>query len=179
MERFKNYLRAQGARTMLYTKALGKWLVVSGIAGVLCGLLGSAFHLGVDLANTLRLAHPWLIWLLPAAGLAITGIYAFFSVEGQSTNSIISEVQSGKGLKWNLIPSIFLSTLLTHLVGGSAGREGAALQMGGTIGFEVGLFLGPVRDAARGDRLRHGGHQHRPHLSRGADSLPDRVHHGV
>ena len=91
MERFKNYLRAQGARTMLYTKALGKWLVVSGIAGVLCGLLGSAFHLGVDLANTLRLAHPWLIWLLPAAGLAITGIYAFFSVEGQSTNSIISE----------------------------------------------------------------------------------------
>ena len=141
MERFKNYLRAQGARTMLYTKALGKWLVVSGIAGVLCGLLGSAFHLGVDLANTLRLAHPWLIWLLPAAGLAITGIYAFFSVEGQSTNSIISEVQSGKGLKWNLIPSIFLSTLLTHLVGGSAGREGAALQMGGTIGFEVGKLL--------------------------------------
>ncbi len=141
MERFKNYLRAQGARTMLYTKALGKWLVVSGIGGVLCGLLGSAFHLGVDLANTLRLAHPWLIWLLPAAGLAITGIYAFFSVEGQSTNSIISEVQSGKGLKWNLIPSIFLSTLLTHLVGGSAGREGAALQMGGTIGFEVGKLL--------------------------------------
>ena len=58
MERFKNYLRAQGARTMLYTKALGKWLVVSGIAGVLCGLLGSAFHLGVDLANTLRLVEP-------------------------------------------------------------------------------------------------------------------------
>lgn len=141
MKRLGNYLRAQGARILLYTKALGKWVLVSGIAGILCGLLGSAFHIGVDLANALRHQNPWLVWLLPVGGLAITGIYAFFSVEGQSTNSIISEVQSGKGLKLNLIPSIFLSTLLTHLVGGSAGREGAALQMGGTIGFEVGKLL--------------------------------------
>jgi len=141
MEKIRKQLRAQRACTVLYIKAFGKWLLVSGIAGILCGLLGSAFHLGVDLANALRHQHPWLIWLLPVAGLAITGIYAFFSVAGQSTNNIISEVQSGKGLKWNLIPSIFLSTLLTHLVGGSAGREGAALQMGGTIGFEVGKLL--------------------------------------
>ena len=141
MKEILNLLRSQASRTLLYTKALGKWALVSGIAGILCGLLGSAFHLGVDWANELRLANPWLIWLLPVAGLAITGIYAFFSVEGQSTNSIISEVQSGKGLKLTLIPSIFLSTLLTHLVGGSAGREGAALQMGGTIGFEVGKLL--------------------------------------
>ena len=141
MQEVLNQLHSQASRILIYSKALGKWLLVSGIAGILCGLLGSAFHLGVDLANTLRLAHPWLIWLLPVAGLAIAGIYALFSVEGQSTNSIISEVQSGKGLKWSLIPSIFLSTLLTHLVGGSAGREGAALQMGGTIGFEVGKLL--------------------------------------
>ena len=141
MQEVLNQLHSQASRILIYSKALGKWLLVSGIAGILCGLLGSAFHLGVDLANALRLAHPWLIWLLPVAGLAIAGIYALFSVEGQSTNSIISEVQSGKGLKWSLIPSIFLSTLLTHLVGGSAGREGAALQMGGTIGFEVGKLL--------------------------------------
>ena len=128
-------------RYTIYVKALGKWILVSGIVGILCGALGSAFHLGVDLVTEFRLTHPWLIWLLPVAGVCIVAIYAFFAVEGQSTNNIISEVQSGKGLKLNLIPSIFLSTLLTHLCGGSAGREGAALQMGGTIGYETGKLL--------------------------------------
>ena len=134
-------LKQKASRVLMYIRALAKWLLISGITGVLCGLLGSAFHIGVDLATGIRLAHPWLLFLMPLAGLAIVGIYSFFSVEGQSTDSIISEVQTGKGLKIKLIPSIFLSTLLTHLCGGSAGREGAALQMGGTIGFEVAKLL--------------------------------------
>lgn len=141
MDRIVKTLNMKASRMMLYVKALGKWLLVSGIAGILCGALGSAFHIGVDMVTAYRMSHPWLIWLLPAAGVVIVAIYSFFSVEGQSTNNIIREVQSGKGLKINLIPSIFLSTLLTHLCGGSAGREGAALQMGGTIGFEVGKLL--------------------------------------
>ena len=128
-------------RISIYIRALGKWLLVSGIVGILCGALGAAFHIGVDMATAFRVEHRWLIWLLPLAGVSIAAIYAFFSVEGQSTDSIISEVQSGKGLKLNLIPSIFLSTLLTHLCGGSAGREGAALQMGGTLGYETGKLL--------------------------------------
>ena len=134
-------MRDKASMILIYVRALAKWILVSGIAGVLCGLLGTAFHLGVDAVTAWRTAHHGFLWLMPAAGLAIAGIYAFFSVEGQSTNSIISEVQSGRGLKLNLIPAIFLSTLLTHLVGGSAGREGAALQMGGTIGFHVGKVL--------------------------------------
>ncbi len=136
-----NTLKLKFSRLLLYVRALGKWLLVSGIVGLFCGALGSAFHIGVDMVTAFRMSHTWLIWLLPAAGVVIVAIYSFFSVEGQSTNNIISEVQSGKGLKVNLIPSIFLSTLLTHLCGGSAGREGAALQMGGTIGFEVGKLL--------------------------------------
>ena len=137
----KDMLLLECKRISIYIKALSKWLLVSGIVGILCGILGSAFHIGVDMVTSFRLSHRWLVWLLPAAGVSIVAIYAFFSVEGQSTNNIISEVQSGEGLKLNLIPSIFLSTLLTHLCGGSAGREGAALQMGGTIGFEVGTVL--------------------------------------
>ena len=141
MNHFMDHLLLECRRYTIYLKALGKWVLVSGIVGVLCGALGTAFHLGVDMATQFRLGHPWLIWLLPVAGILIVAIYAFFSVEGQSTNNIISEVQSGKGLKLNLIPAIFLSTLLTHLCGGSAGREGAALQMGGTIGFHIGNVL--------------------------------------
>ncbi len=138
---FYEILQLKYRRILIYIRALLKWVLVSGIVGILCGLLGSAFHIGVGLADAFRVEHRWLIFLLPAAGVAIVAIYDFFGVEGQSTNSIISEVQSGRGLKLNLIPSIFLSTLLTHLCGGSAGREGAALQMGGTIGYETGKLL--------------------------------------
>lgn len=127
--------------SLIYAKALGKWMFVSAAIGVLCGILGSAFHLGVDDATRLRESYPWLIWLLPFIGLAIVGLYSLLGVNGHSTNSVISEVQSGRGLKLDLIPAVFVSTLLTHLCGGSVGREGAALQMGGTIGFKVGSFL--------------------------------------
>lgn len=131
------YLRHLG----LYAAALLKWLLVSTLVGVPCGLLGSAFHLGVEYATELRAAQPWVIWTLPAAGLLAVAIYRLFRVEGQGTNNILAEIQSGRGLKAALLPAIFLTTLLTHLVGGSAGREGAALQMGGTIGFGVGRLL--------------------------------------
>ena len=128
-------------RIWLYIRSLAKWLLLAVPVGLLCGGLGSAFHIGVEYATELRGSHPWLLYLLPIGGLAIVGIYRFFSVEGQSTDSVIDEVQSGRGLKILLIPAIFLSTLITHLLGGSAGREGAALQMGGAIGFEFGKLL--------------------------------------
>ena len=125
----------------LYGKALGKWAVVSVIIGVFSGLLGSAFHIGVHAATAFRQGHPWVLYTLPAVGLVIVAIYRAFRTEGQGTNNVISEVQSGRGLPARLIPSIFLATVLTHLAGGSAGREGAALQMGGTLGFSVGRAL--------------------------------------
>ena len=137
MDDLKKLLLVKWRRTLIYVKALGKWVFLSVIIGILCGILGSAFHIGVDDATRLRESFPWLIWLLPVAGLAIVGLYSLMHVDGHSTNNIISEVQSGRGLKLDLIPAVFVSTLLTHLCGGSVGREGAALQMGGTIGFEV------------------------------------------
>ena len=125
----------------LYGKALLKWLLVSTLVGIPCGLLGSAFHLGVEYATAFRLAHPWVLYTLPAAGLLAVAIYRLFRVEGQGTNNILAEIQSGRGLKPALLPAIFFTTVLTHLAGGSAGREGAALQMGGTIGYGVGKLL--------------------------------------
>ena len=141
MDRFYRGSRKVLSRWLLYFRSLGKWLTLAGITGVLCGLVGSAFHLGVQWATQLRLGHPWLLYTLPLLGLGIVGIYKLFGTEGQSTDSIIAEVQSGHGLSLALLPSIFLSTLLTHLGGGSVGREGAALQMGGTIGYHIGTVL--------------------------------------
>ncbi|MBQ9250945.1 MAG: chloride channel protein, partial [Oscillospiraceae bacterium] len=85
-----HYLRLWG----LYCKGLGKWLLVSGITGLLCGVLGSAFHVGVEESTVFRMAHPWVLYTLPAAGLLVVAIYKFTRAEGQSTNNIIDEVQS-------------------------------------------------------------------------------------
>lgn len=125
----------------LYGKALLKWLLVSSLVGLPCGLLGSAFHLGVEVATEFRGGHPWVLYTLPAAGLLAVAIYKLFRVEGQGTNNILAEIQSGRGIKPALLPAIFFTTVLTHLAGGSAGREGAALQMGGAIGYGVGKLL--------------------------------------
>ena len=68
----------------------------------------------------------------------IVGFYKLTKTEGLGTNDIIDAVHLGKSVSIWLLPAIFLGTVLTHLCGGSAGREGAALQMGGTIGYHVG-----------------------------------------
>ena len=82
-----------------------------------------------------------LLFLLPAAGLLITALYKITKCEGVGTNNVIRAVQSGEPVSILLVPAIFLGTVLTHLCGGSAGREGAALQMGGSIGWNLGTLL--------------------------------------
>ena len=127
--------------TELYIQALAKWLLLAAVVGAACGVLGSAFHIGVEEATLLREKNPWLLWGLPLAGLVIASLYRLTRTEGQGTNDIIDAVRLGKGLSLRLIPAVFFSTVLTHLCGGSAGREGAALQMGGTIGHRVGAWF--------------------------------------
>lgn len=124
--------------TTIYAQTTAKWLFLAVVIGLLCGAVGTAFHMGVHYATELRGRWPWLLWCLPLAGLVIVAIYKVTRTEGQGTNAVIDEVHLGKGLPVLLLPAIFLSTVLTHLCGGSAGREGAALQMGGTIGFHTG-----------------------------------------
>ena len=134
-------------KAWLYLRALLKWLALAAVTGLACGLVGTAFHKGIDFVTELRLDHPWLLWLLPAAGLAIAGFYHLTKTEGKGTDDVIDAVHAGKPLPILLLPAIFLGTVLTHLCGGSAGREGAALQMGGTIGYHTGrLFRLDDRD---------------------------------
>ena len=128
-------------RVRLYLQTLGKWLLLAVVTGVCCGLVGSLFHIGVHEVTRLREARPWLLLCLPVLGLIIVGFYKLTGTEGKGTNDVIDAVHHGKPLPLLLLPAIFLGTVLTHLGGGSAGREGAALQMGGTIGFHVGRLL--------------------------------------
>ncbi|MBQ2803061.1 MAG: chloride channel protein, partial [Lachnospiraceae bacterium] len=119
-----------------------KWVVVSGVIGIVVGLVGTAFFYGMKAATNLRQANPYIIWGLPVAGLFIVGLYQLAHKENdRGTNTVLAAVRSEGQLTFSVAPLIFVSTLLTHLFGGSAGREGAALQMGGSIGNWFGKLL--------------------------------------
>ena len=128
----------------LYARVLIKWIAVGTIVGTVGGLIGSLFHIGVHYATELRQGNPWILYLLPIGGLAIAGLYQLFHLEGKGTNAVIESVHFGKDVPILLVPAIFVCTVITHLCGGSAGREGAALQIGGGIGYQLGraMFLG-------------------------------------
>lgn len=137
VEKCKKLLLHIGA----YPAALLKWLAVGALIGGIGGVIGSLFHIGVNYATQMRLAHPWILYLLPVLGLVIAAMYRLTRVEGKDTNAVIESVHFGKNVPVLLVPVILVSTVLTHLGGGSAGREGAALQIGGGIGFETGRLL--------------------------------------
>lgn len=138
MERLWKTLSFWGKETLLYAGVLGKWLLLSVLVGLASGVIGGVFHAAVEAGGALREVHPWLLWCLPPAGLFIVALYKLTRTEGQGTNDVFDEVRLGRGLSLRLLPAIFLGTVLTHLCGGSAGREGAALQMGGVLGYQAG-----------------------------------------
>ena len=110
-------------------------IVYAVIVGIAAGLAGTAFYFCMDFVTRTRAENPWLIYLLPAGGLLIIGLYQLLRDRDDSgTNLILSAIHSDDNIPIKMAPLIFVSTLLTHLFGGSAGREGAALQLGGSIG---------------------------------------------
>lgn len=138
MEQLKNEAMNAGR----YFRTFYRWLLVATTVGAISGLVGSAFHLTVDLVTGVRTANSWLIYLMPVGGIIIAAIYRLTKMEGEGTNNVIQSIYKGDKVPTMLIPVIFVATAITHLVGGSAGREGAALQIGGGIGSKVGRLLG-------------------------------------
>lgn len=119
-----------------------KWGVISSIIGIIVGLVGTGFYYGMQFVTKLRVDYPVIIWGLPFAGLLIVFMYRITKQGNDTgTNGVIAAIRSESTLGFITVPLIFISTLITHLFGGSAGREGAALQMGGGIGNSVGKAL--------------------------------------
>ncbi|MEA4946778.1 MAG: chloride channel protein [Oscillospiraceae bacterium] len=124
-----------------FFSAFLKWLIIAGLTGAVGGVVGSVFNISVARATALREANPWLLFLLPAGGIVIAAIYHFTKMENVNTNTLIDSVHLGEKVPVILVPVIFLGTVITHICGGSAGREGAALQIGGGIGGSVGQLF--------------------------------------
>lgn len=120
----------------------GKWLIFSLLTGAVVGFVGSAFNLAMNYVTGLRQEHFWLIYLLPFAGVLIVGMYKFCHQEHhKGTNLVITAIRTDELIHARTAPLIFFSTLITHLCGGSSGREGAALQFGGSIGESIGRIF--------------------------------------
>lgn len=123
-------------------RVLARWLVLGSITGVVVGTIGAAFSLAIGWATKFRTEHDLIILGLPLAGLFIVFIYRLCKdYEDKGTNLVIKSIQEGENLPWYKAPLIFISTTLTHLFGGSTGRESAALQMGGSIGYNLGKLF--------------------------------------
>ncbi len=125
-----------------YCRSISKWLLVALITGALGGPIGTLFHKSVEESNHIFETHPWMIWLLPVGGAVIVLLYSITDMlESTGTDEVISSVRTGRHIRLIMAPLIFAGTVITHLLGGSAGREGAALQLGGSIGVKVGNLL--------------------------------------
>ena len=135
-------LRGQLFLFAAYGIALLKWLLFAGLTGGVIGGVGAAFHLALEHATEFRTAAGWPLYLLPAAGLFIVWSYHVTGMQDdRGTEYIIRSVRDGRHLRLLTAPLIFISTVLTHFAGGSAGREGAALQLGGSISNNLGHLL--------------------------------------
>ena len=116
-----------------YVKTFLKWGFLGVLMGAIGGVLGAVFHHALHFVTHVRSEHMWLIFLLPLGGLLTVALYRLLGMQGnRGTNEIIDATLDGHAVSPMVAPSIFLATAITHLFGGSAGREGAALQLGGS-----------------------------------------------
>lgn len=119
-----------------------KWLLFACVIGVVVGLVSISFYYAFDFVTDLRLAHPWLLFLLPLGGVAIILVYRISGMENdRGTNFVLLAVRENTALPLRTAPLVYISTLITHLLGGSSGREGAILQIGGSISASIGRTM--------------------------------------
>lgn len=112
-----------------------KWTLIASLIGGVGGGIGACFAKTVIWATAFRQGHSWTLYLMPAAGVLIVWMYCRCHEENnRGTNTVLEAVSANQEVSLATGPLIFLSTVLTHFVGGSSGREGAALQLGGSLG---------------------------------------------
>ena len=127
-----------------------KWSFLAVVMGTVGGVLGAVFHHALHFVTHLRLEHTWLVLLLPVGGLLTVAWYRLLKLKkNRGTNEIIDAVLAGEELKPQIAPGIFGAAVLTHLFGGSAGREGAALQLGGSTASLLSKLFGLKRQSRR------------------------------
>ena len=125
-----------------------KWLAIYLIVGGIVGSATAFFLQSLDYVTLLRTNHIWVVYFLPMAGLLIGLLYYYYGDAANKGNNLLIEThqslengETSKPIPFKMAPMVFISTLLTHIAGGSAGREGTAVQMGGAIADQFTAIL--------------------------------------
>lgn len=119
-----------------------RWGIFSAFVGLFVGAFSTLFAFCLRQVTSFRTENPWLILCLPLAGVVIVFLYGVFRYKNdKGTNMVLSSIHAEAEVPFRMAPLIFISTIITHLFGGSAGREGAALQLGGSIGQQLGKLF--------------------------------------
>ncbi|MGF7049527.1 H+/Cl- antiporter ClcA [Paenibacillus sp. DS2015] len=125
-----------------------KWIILGSGVGILSGTASAAFLLSLEYVTDLRMGQPWLLFLLPAGGALVSLLYLKLGKNSAKGNNLILEqINNGnEAIPLRMAPLVLFGTLVTHLFGGSAGREGTAVQMGASLaeGFGKLLRVSPV-----------------------------------
>ncbi len=141
MDEVRQEVRREARSAAETTVTFLKWLLIALVTGAVGGAVGSMFHVSVQWATELRGTYPWLLYLLPVGGILVAAMYRLSRMQNENTNAIIDSIHFGDDVPLLLVPCIYFATVMTHLFGGSAGREGAALQIGGSLGCYIGRLV--------------------------------------
>ncbi|MGZ0708924.1 voltage-gated chloride channel family protein [Coraliomargarita sp. W4R53] len=127
------------------------WSLLVVPVAVSVGSMVALFLWLLEQATQARHAHMWLIWLLPVAGVGIYALYRYWGKNSEAGNNLIMDEihEPGGGIPFRMAPLVLITTVVTHLFGGSAGREGTAVQMGGSIAEYLGKRFGLTRGDQR------------------------------
>lgn len=120
-----------------------KWTIITIPVSFITGSIAALFLRLLDKATTLRLQQGWLLYLLPLAGILIYFVYKYLGKNAEAGNNLIMEEihEPGGGVPTRMTPLVLITTVITHLFGGSAGREGTAVQVGGSMAGLIGRWM--------------------------------------
>lgn len=144
---FKQYIKLTFFKNLNIDIFLGisflKWTIIGTIVGILTGFAATLFLKSLEIATYLRLSNPWLLFLLPIGGAFISFLYSKYGkISSKGNNLILDNINSDNDdIPLRMAPLVFLGTFATHLLGGSAGREGTGVQIGSCISEFIGRLF--------------------------------------
>ncbi len=139
---FKKFLKAYSKKALHYILRFLKWSGISIATGLVVGGISTLFSFCMNCATEYREENDYILYLLPLAGIVTVFLYSIFKYKNdKGTNLVLSTIHAKDEIPFRMAPLIFITTILTHLFGGSAGREGAALQLGGSLGNQLGRWF--------------------------------------
>jgi H+/Cl- antiporter ClcA len=150
--------KALPARSPAIFLELLRWVPVAAAVGIMAGSASALLLVSLAYASEVREAHIWIVALLPLAGLAVGILYRYLGASVEAGNNLILEEIHAEAhhpdavIPFRMTPLILLGTFVTHLFGGSAGREGTAIQTGASLADQLCRPLAPLIGSGRRQR---------------------------